>query len=223
MVGYLEGNVPPIQERIRFFDQLKNEGYKVGIRIQPFIPEITELEAIVDCFSDADHFTIESLKLVPQNVKHNHELLNDIGLCSDDFKQMGLLNLYPEVRLWYYTPLIEYFTDHGISYSIADNDLHYLTNNNCCCGDKLIHKQTGFHNTCLLREDKDYSLDTVFKNLGDLKDCNCRGLFTSNRVNDCVTVEDFYRERFHKKRSPFSPSFQYYPDMEQMKLTHYLN
>ncbi|WP_405314974.1 hypothetical protein, partial [Faecalibacillus faecis] len=39
MVGYLEDNVPPIQERIRFFDQLKNEGYKVGIRIQPFIPE----------------------------------------------------------------------------------------------------------------------------------------------------------------------------------------
>ena len=154
-------------------------------------------------------------------MKHNHELLEAIGLCSEDFKQMGLLNLYPEVRLWYYQPLTEYFEDHGISYSIADNDLHYLSNNKCCCGDKLIHRQTSFHNTRLLQENKNYSLETVLDTLGDLKDCNCRGLFTSNRVNDCVTVEDFYRERYPKKRSPFSPQFQYYEDTEQMRLDNY--
>ena len=221
MVGYLEDNVPHIQERIRFFDQLKNQGYHVGIRIQPFIPEITELESIIDCFSDADHFTIESLKLVPQDVKHNHELLEAIGLCSEDFKQMGLLNLYPEVRLWYYEPLIEYFEDHGISYSIADNDLHYLSNNNCCCGDKLIHRQTNFHNTNLLKNIPDYTLDNVLDNLGELKDCHCKGLFTSNRQNNCTTVEDFYRERFYKKRSPFSPLFQYYEDKEQLSLDNF--
>ncbi len=221
MVGYLEDNVPHIQERIRFFDQLKNQGYRVGIRIQPFIPEITELESIIDCFSDADHFTIESLKLVPQDVKHNHELLEAIGLCSEDFKQMGLLNLYPEVRLWYYEPLIEYFEDHGISYSIADNDLHYLSNNNCCCGDKLIHRQTNFHNTNLLKNIPDYTLDNVLDNLGELKDCHCKGLFTSNRQNNCTTVEDFYRERFYKKRSPFSPLFQYYEDKEQLSLDNF--
>ena len=134
---------------------------------------------------------------------------------------MGLLNLYPEVRLWYYEPLIEYFEDHGISYSIADNDLHYLSNNNCCCGDKLIHRQTNFHNTNLLKNIPDYTLDNVLDNLGELKDCHCKGLFTSNRQNNCTTVEDFYRERFYKTRSPFSPLFQYYEDKEQLSLDNF--
>lgn len=218
MVNHLEDNVPGITNRIRFFDKLKNEGYKVGIRIQPFIPELTELEHIIDCFKDADHFTIEGLKLVPQNIQHNTRLLEYIGLSREDFKQMGLLNLYPEVRLWYYTPLIEYFEEHGISYSIADNDLHYLTNNDCCCGDKLIPKATTFNNTFLLQNYKDYTLDDVFDELGELKYCNCKGLFTSNRLNGCTTVEEFYKERFPKKSSPFSPQFQYYEDTYQTRL-----
>lgn len=220
MVNYLEDNVSGIMERIQFFDQLKNDGYRVGIRIQPFIPEITELESIIDCFSDADHFTIEGIKLVPQNKEYNKQLLEWIGLSREDFKQMGLLNLYPEVRLWYYTPLIEYFEEHGISYSIADNDLHYLSNNKCCCGDKLIPVQTRFHNTRLLLEQgKHYNLNHVYDALDEFKDCNCRGLFTSNRVGDCHTVEDFYNERFNRRTSPFSPQFQYYEDTYQTRLT----
>lgn len=219
MVNYFEDNVPSIHNRILFFDDLKDQGYLVGIRIQPFIPEVSELEAIIDCFSEADHFTIEGLKLVPQQIEHNKILLEDIGLSREDFKQMGLLNLYPEIRLWYYAPLIEYFEDHGISYSIADNDLHYLSNNKCCCGDLLIHKQTNFHNTCLLQEKgKHYQLNDVLDRITDYRDCVCKDLFTSNRRNGCNTVEEFYHERFTKKSSPFSPKFQYYEDYQQSNL-----
>lgn len=216
--GYCENNVPRIDKRIKFFDKLKNEGFKVGIRIQPFIPEITDFMSIIDCFSDADHFTIEGLKLVPQSVDLNKQLLELIGLCKEDFTQMGLLNLYPDIRLWYYQPVLDYLDEIGVSYSIADNDLHYLGNNNCCCGDALIFKSTDWNNTSLLQKYKNYDLDIVFDKLGELKDCNCRSLFTSNRVNDCVTVKDFYCERFNKKRSPFSPKFQYYEDTYQTKL-----
>ncbi len=219
MVGFMENNVPSIQNRIKFFDDLHDKGFKVGIRIQPFIPEITDIIRIVDCFSDADHFTIEGLKLVPQNISKNKEILEEIGLCKEDFKQMGLLNLHPDVRLWYYKPVIEYFEEHGISYSIADNDLHYLSTDFCCCGDSLVDKQTTFHNTYLLKTyGDDYRIDHVFMELGEYAECNCRGLFTSNRVNDCVTVKDFYEERFGKKRSPFSPRFNYFEDVSQCKL-----
>ena len=207
---FIEPNVPSIENRIKFFDSLKQEGFKVGIRIQPFIPELTNIESIFYCFDDADHFTIEGLKLVPQNMDKNKEILEYIGLCDEDFKQMGLLNLYPDIRLWYYKPVIEFFEDNNISYSIADNDLHYLTNNYCCCGDKLIETQTTFHNTFLFKKYNHYGLNDVFKELGTLKDCKCNGLFTSNRIGDCVTVEDFYNERFCKKSSPFSPSFSYF-------------
>lgn len=34
----------------------------------------------------------------------------------------------------------EKLKEYGISYSIADNDLHYLSTSKCCCGDTLIHK-----------------------------------------------------------------------------------
>ena len=215
----MESNVPNIQDRIKFYDDLRNKGFKVGIRIQPFIPEITDIIRIVECFDDADHYTIEGLKLVPQNINKNREILNEIGLVQEDFKQMGLLNLYHDVRLWYYKPVIEYFEENGLSYSIADNDLHYLSTDYCCCGDNLIDKQTTFHNTYLLKTyGDDYSLDHVIMELDEYAGCNCRSLFTSNRVNDCVTVEDFYRERFGKKGSPFSPKFNDFEKSVQSKL-----
>ena len=217
--NFLEENVPRIDKRIRFYDNLKDEGFKVGIRIQPFIPEVTDIISIVDCFNDADHYTIEGLKLIPQNVVNNQFLLEEIGLCKEDFTNIGLLNLYPDVRLYYYQPIIEYFEEQGISFSIADNDLHYLSTDYCCCGDDLIDKQTTFHNTYLLKTyGENYGLDKVLCELGDLKDCHCNHLFTSNRTNGCVTVEEFYNERFGRKRSPFSPLFNYYEDTAQLKL-----
>ena len=219
MSNCMEKNVPAIKNRIKFFDDLKNDGFKVGIRIQPFIPEITDIMRIVDCFENADHFTIEGLKLVPQNIVKNKEILKEIGLVKEDFKQMGLLNLYPDVRLWYYYPVIEYFEEHGITYSIADNDLHYLSSDFCCCGDNLIDKQTTFHNTYMLKTyGEKYSIEKVLAELDDLKNCVCKGLFTSNRQNGCVTVEDFYQDRFNRKSSPFSPLFNYYEDTQQSKL-----
>ena len=51
---------------------------------------------------------------------------------------MGLLNLKPEIRLKMYEPFINFFKENNIPYSIADNDLHYLSTNKCCCGDKLV-------------------------------------------------------------------------------------
>ena len=62
----LEPNVPDIEKRLQLFKALKAEGFRVGIRIQPFIPNISTLE-IVKMFHDADNFTLEGIKLVPQN------------------------------------------------------------------------------------------------------------------------------------------------------------
>ena len=37
--------------------------------------------------------------------------------------------------------------------------------------------------------------------------CKCNQLFTSNRQEGCVSVQDFYNKRFDRKTSPFSPKF----------------
>lgn len=205
----LEPNVSDIENRYKFYKELKSNGFRVGIRIQPFIPNITTLE-IVKMFSDADNFTLEGLKIVPQNKEHKDFLLETLNLNKEQFTQMGLLNLKPEIRLKMYKPFIEYFKEHNIPFSIADNDLHHIGTNSCCCGDKLINKGTTFNNTAMIKK---YGLNYTKEQIDEeilfskCKNCKCNQLFTSNRQEGCVTVQDFFDKRFYRQSSPFSPKF----------------
>ena len=210
----IEPNVPSIESRYKFFRKLKDGGFKVGIRIQPFIPNISTLE-IVKMFKDADNFTLEGIKIVPQNKENKEFIFNHLGLNKDDFTQMGLLNLKPRIRLEMYKPFIAYFNEHNIPYSIADNDLHWLGTNKCCCGDRLVHKSTDFNNTAMINKyGIDYAKEQIDEELFNcgVRDCKCNHLFTSNRQEGCTSVQDFYDKRFYRGSSPFSPSFQYKED-----------
>ena len=207
----IEPNVPSIDKRYKFYRDLKKEGFKVGIRIQPFIPGISNLD-IVEMFHDADQITIEGIKLVPQNKENKEEVLQLCALSSSDFTQMGLLNLKPEIRIKQYAPIIERMEQLGIPYSIADNDLHYIGTNCCCCGDRLVQKSTSFNTTAMCHNlGTEYSLDDVIKEIrrSDVCNCKCSQLFTSNRTEGCKTVKEFYEKRFDRKSSPFSPQFLY--------------
>lgn len=205
----IEPNIASIEDRIRFYNDLKDKGFKVGIRVQPFIPNVTNSK-IVDIFKDADYFTIEGLKLVPQNKEHKEYLINLLNLNKNDFKQMGLLNLKPEIRLELYKDFINKLMEYNIPYSIADNDLHYISSGKCCCGDTLITKSTDFNNTALIHKyGQGYNLDNVKDEFNGCAGCKANYLFTSNRQEGCVSVEEFYDKRFDRKSSPFSPKFQY--------------
>ena len=213
----LEPNVPDINKRYQFFKDLKQDGFKVGIRIQPFIPNITSTD-IIDLFHDADYFTIEGIKLVPQNKEHKEKILKIIQMEQKDFTQMGLLNLKPLIRLELYKEFIDELEEYDIPYSIADNDLHFISKGRCCCGDTLIKKSTKFNNTSLLYDKGfNYTLDDVKENLEDYGYCKACQLFTSNRTEGCITVEDFFEKRFDRKSSPFSPKFQYIESDENNK------
>lgn len=205
----LEPNVPDIDRRREFYRNLKKNGFRVGIRIQPFIPNISTLD-IVRMFPDADQFVLEGIKLVPQNKEHKELVLKATGLQQEDFTQMGLLNLKPEIRLRLYAPFVEYFTQHNIPFSLADNDLHHIGTNRCCCGDALVKKSTTFNNTAMCKlYGPNYTKDQTDLQLQECGVCNCKcnQLFTSNRQEGCVSVQDFYDKRFDRKTSPFSPKF----------------
>lgn len=207
----IEPNVPDIKRRYKLYRELKDKGFKVGIRIQPFIPNITTTD-IIDMFEDADNFTIEGLKIVPQNKEHKEYLLKITGLSQSEFTQMGLLNLKPEIRNELYKPFIKKFKEKNIQYSIADNDMHHIGTNKCCCGDSLIYKSTDFNNTSMIfKYGSEYQKDDLMKELklSCIDCCKCNQLFTSNRQEGCVTVSDFYNKRFDRKSSPFSPLFLY--------------
>ena len=212
----IEPNVPDIENRYKFYKDLKLEGFKVGIRVQPFIPNVTN-ESIIEMFNDADYFTLEGIKIVPQNKAHKEELMKILNLNREDFVQMGLLNLKPEIRLSMYKDFVKKLEEYNIPYSIADNDLHYISSGVCCCGDPLIKKSTTFNNTHLLKQKGlEYTLDNVRENLKDYSKCKCSHLFTSNRTEGCKTVEEFYEKRFNRASSPFSPGFQFIKKSENI-------
>ena len=205
----IEPNVPPIESRYGLYRALKDSGFRVGIRIQPFIPGISTPE-IVDMFNDADHFTIEGLKLVPQNREHVTRVLEATGLDKKMFKQMGLLNLLPEIRLDAYGPLVERLEYYGASYSISDNDLHHIGTCRCCCGDSLVFgRSSGFDNTALLHDiGPGYTLDDVKGRCSpEIWGADASSLFTSNRTEGCRTVGEFFEKRFNRPTSPFCPSY----------------
>lgn len=206
----IEPNVPPIGRRFKMFQELKAEGFKVGIRIQPFIPGVSGLD-IVEMFHDADHFIVEGLKVIPQEGEQKDFCFNELGMNPKHFTQMGLLNMLPEYRLELYRPLIDYFKAHGKSYSISDNDLRRFGNNRCCCGDALISKSPGFDVTALIHDCGHWTLKDVLAKSSEYGDCVAKDLFTSNRTEGCTTVHDFYKMRFGRNSSPMSPRYQYTP------------
>jgi len=179
--GQFDGEANTMQGRSSMFHQLKQKGFKVGIRIQPFIPEKSSL-GIIELFPNADHYNIEAIKLVPQ--KDNKRLLERIGLMKGQFTQTGLLTLEKYIRESSYKEFIKYFVDNNYSYSISDNDMRYEGNNKCCCGDTLCGKTP--------------EIDTTFKemggkiNIGKWGKCKITGLFSSNRNQEYKTVEDYY-------------------------------
>lgn len=207
----IEPNVPDIEQRYKFYQDLKRDGFKVGIRIQPFIPNISNMD-IIEMFHDADQITIEGVKLVPQNREHKEEMLRLCNLKADDFKLMGLLNLKPEIRVELYRPFIKRMEQLGIPYSIADNDLHHIGTNSCCCGDKLVHKASTFNTTAMCHKyGKDYTHDELNCELTScgVVECKACHLVTSNRTEGCKTVGEFFDKRFDRNTSPFSPKYLY--------------
>lgn len=205
----IEPNVPSVESRLSFFNTLKKAGFKVGIRIQPFIPGISTLE-ILETFRHADHFTIEGIKAIPQEGAQKDWIFNVLGQNPKHYTQMGLMNIKPEKRMEMYRPFIEYFEKNGMSYSVSDNDMRYLGNSRCCCGDALAPTPTGFDTTAMcMAKGIHYRLCDVKEKASPYLHCRADSLVASNRVNGCRTVEDFLQKRFREKTSPTSPLFQY--------------
>ena len=208
----LEPNVPSFEKRAKFYDELKAKGFKVGIRIQPFIPGVTEPE-IIDRFCDADNVTIEAIKLIPQNPNKREKLIDMIKLKKEDFYYFGLANLKPSLKLRYYQPLLNKIFIYDLPFSVADNDLRWLGTNKCCCGDRLVPKSTCFNVTAMLKAFNGvYDLNDVIEaaKKDGVSECKCKYLFASNRQEGVVTVEDYLMKNFCNKKSPMCPALQHY-------------
>ena len=205
----LEPNVPSFESRLNFYKELKSKGFKVGIRLQPFIPGVTDIK-LVEIFKDADYFTIEGIKIVPQNKEQKEFVYNNLGLSKELFTQKGLLNLKEEIRINLYDEFIEQLNYYNIPFSIADNDMRSISSSKCCCGEPLVRKSTDFNTTAMIFDyDNNYTLEDVLNRCpNSIMESKASQLFTSNRTEGCTTLREFYDKRFDRKSSPFSPKFQ---------------
>jgi transcriptional regulator with XRE-family HTH domain len=205
---FVEPNVPSFDKRVSFYRELIDEGFKIGLRVQPFIPNVTDLEKILDSFREVSHITLARLKFMPQRI--DDEFIEYIGCSRKDFINRGLYSLKDEIRFEMYQPLIELIESRGYTWNISDNDMRFLGTDSCCCGDKLCDNPTQFDTRHLIKKyGLNYSLENGLDEIGVYYDCDCKRQFTSNRMGDCKTVSEFYKNRFDNSQSPLSPKAQY--------------
>lgn len=203
----LEPNTPPLESRLQFYHKLKDEGFKVGVRIQPFIPMISQVDKIVELFPDVDYVHIENLMLSPQ--KNNDMLLDYIGWNKKDCTSDGRLTLKNELWYQYLKPYFQFLDDGGYSWN---SGFMNIGNNNCCCGDALVHKCTDWSTLHLKHKyGESYTVDDGLESIGEYCNCKCNMLYTSNRRGDNVTVEDFYKDRWDTPRCRFNPKNKFKP------------
>ena len=199
-----EPNVPEIKNRVKFYDELKDEGFKVNIRIQPLIPNVSDFN-IMECFPDADHYSLGCLYLQHRNKESVEKVLEVSGMTLEDFTTSGSMRIKPEIREHYYQKFGQYLDEIGVTWNVSDPYMHRGTDK-CCCGDKVVPHPLPFSNMTLIKKyGWDYTLENVYDELGDFADCNCSSLFTSNRREGLHTVKEYYGKRFNRKKSPFSP------------------
>lgn len=118
-----------------------------------------------------------------------------------------------------------YINEKGLSYSFNDSDMHHLSNNSCCCGDKLVKKTTTFNKPYLYHKyGINYTYSNLMDELGTMYDCNVRSLFASNRVGNLKTISEFYKDRWDSSKSPMSPKSTYKPELiQQNTLRKWIN
>ena len=205
---YLEPNIPSFEKRVEFYKQLKDEGFKVGIRFEPTIPNVTDIDKIVSYFPDADHFHFAKLTL--SNQLKWDDLIKYIGCTKNDFHMRGKKVVKDELFYTHIKPSIEKLDENGYSWS---SRFIHLGTDKCCCGDELVRNPTTF-NTLYLKNKygKHWTLENALDELGEYKQCDCKYLYTSNNWGEGLkTVEDFYIDRFPKHATKFNPDHQFQP------------
>lgn len=204
---FLEPNVPSFEKRVEFYKQLKDEGFKVGIRFEPFIPNITDMEKCLTYFDDVDHVHISRLRLLPQI--NNDEILNYIKCSRRDFVNKGLYVLKGDVWYSLVKPTLDFLEENGYSYSTS---FIHLGNSDCLGGDVLAWNYTHFDTFHLKSKYGDnWTMDDGLRELGEYKDCICNYLWTSNRQDGCKTVEEFYIHKYNNPKCKFNPRNQFKP------------
>lgn len=150
----LEVNTPSCQDRLKAISVLSARGIWVACRLQPLIPEVnTSCYSLIDQLADAGcrHVIIEHYKMPTDSSVVRRRKLDEainVSLRSLYYEWGAVrrgreLELPPEKKLEYLSPLVARIKKCGMTYGAADNDFHHTGDTMCCCG---IDDLPGFEN-----------------------------------------------------------------------------
>ena len=137
-ISSIERSSPSIKDRVKLIRKLKSLGYWVSIRIQPLVYLKDALEIVSELSDEVDFITVEHLKIMPGNWKVMKGLLEKVG-CGiiKDFQFVRYAySMYPEVK---YQNIMRIKEVCKCKLGVGDNDLHYLSDSNNCCGIDCIN------------------------------------------------------------------------------------
>lgn len=137
IIDKFETNTPSVEERINFMKELKSKGFWVGCRIQPLIDIEGAIELTKNISSFVDYITVEHLKISNDNRELAKFLFLNSPYDIKDYKSTGRsYELKTDIKL-NNIKLIKEVSQCPIG--CGDNDLHELSDSNCCCGIDTIN------------------------------------------------------------------------------------
>ena len=191
-----EPNTPSPHERLAFMKLLHEKGFWVGMRLQPLI-DIEQGEKVCMVAQEfVNYITIEHIK-VATNDPYQMELFNVCQKSPNYYKPKASRHyqVRPEIKVSNIERIMKKITKCKIG--VGDNDLHHMSQSNCCCGIDTIGG--AFENYLK------YNL-TYFATKTDLtpqeKDklyvptCSCKHCFTSDCVIDNIDQVKDYTDKY---------------------------
>ena len=133
-----ETNTPSPKERINFIKKLKDKGFWVSVRIQPMIDLDEAITLCENIDGLVDYITVEHLK-IPTDNKAVRKLFEPFD--KDNYYRPSSLRNY-ELHREIKEKNIKEIKKHVKHTKIGcgDNDIHHLSDSNCCCGVDTINE-----------------------------------------------------------------------------------
>lgn len=128
-----ECNTPTAQERLDFVQSLKQDGFWVGVRIQPII-DIEECVQLCEHIENVDYVTLEHFKSIYDVHSTTDAFFKLAGNKEDFVCEGGKIQVRRDIKIRNIKQLQAILNDKDIKVGVGDNDLHYMSQSNCCCG-----------------------------------------------------------------------------------------
>ena len=135
-----ECNAKTARERLEFVQMLRNDfNIWCAVRIQPII-DIEECALLCRYIADdklCDYVTLEHFNCI-YDVFSVSNVLKQLPNLDDYVADAGKFTVRRDIKIKNINRLIDILHKGNIKVGVGDNDLHYMSDNRCCCGLDLL-------------------------------------------------------------------------------------